>query len=484
MIENKSLRSKIFDILNIVILIAITLICIVPVWYVLCVSLSSREAVNAGKVALWPVGFNLLSYKKIMGETAFFGSFLVSIKRVLLGTGISMVCILMAAYPLSRTKKQFPKRNIFMWIFVFCMLFNGGTVPWYITMKNYHLMDNIFGLVLGTGLQVFNVILAVNFFKNLPTELEEACFVDGGGPWRTLISIYIPLAKPMVATVALFTMVMYWNDKLIDPEMLVRSDSKEPLLSGKVGIFFGPWWSGYTVSDTTLAGEADWRAYFTPLSEDGNYYAHMPNPTSKYVVASKSCKNPEAAFKIVNYLIKNEQQWVVDGITSTEMGTADFYPLYNGYDNADEIEVSTETLEKYLAGEITMDDVDFSKHKLLKNDMEAVKELKKEPYDDFSLDKWNLDSDIAKTNLPRLVSLLVGGSPLVNDKYVPVYNAYNGQTKTMEAKWANLKKMEEETFSKIIMGKADISEFDTFVENWKNQGGDQILKEINDELSK
>lgn len=64
MIENKSLRSKIFDILNIVILIAITLICIVPVWYVLCVSLSSREAVNAGKVALWPVGFNLLSYKK------------------------------------------------------------------------------------------------------------------------------------------------------------------------------------------------------------------------------------------------------------------------------------------------------------------------------------------------------------------------------------------------------------------------------------
>ena len=131
-----------------------------------------------------------------------------------------------------------------------------------------------------------------------------------------------------------------------------------------------------------------------------------------------------------------------------------------------------------------MDDVDFSRHKLLKSDMEAVTELKKEPYDDFSLDNWNLDSDLAKTNLPRLVSILVGEAPSVNDKYVPVYNAYNGQTKTMEAKWANLKKMEEETFSKIIMGKADISEFDTFVENWKNQGGDQILKEINDELSK
>ena len=284
--------------------------------------------------------------------------------------------------------------------------------------------------------------------------------------------------------VALEKIQKLYTDKLIDPEMLVRNNCQEAVLSGKVGIFFGPWWSGYTVREATLAGEADWRAYFTPLSEDGKYYTHMPDPTSKYVVVSKSCKNPEAAFKIISYLVANEQQWTDDGITSSEMSCADFYPLWNGYDNADEIEVSTDTLEKYLAGEITMDDVDFSQHKLLKSDMEAVTELKKEPYDDFSLDKWNLDSDLAKTNLPRLVSLLVGGAPYVNDKYIPVYNAYSGQTETMQAKWANLKKMEEETFAKIIMGKADISEFDTFVENWKNQGGDQILKEINDELSK
>ncbi len=274
-----------------------------------------------------------------------------------------------------------------------------------------------------------------------------------------------------------------YTDKLIDTEMLVRNNCQEAILSGKVGIFFGPWWIGYTVSDATLAGEADWRAYFTPLSEDGKYYTHMPDPTSTYVVVSKSCKNPEAAIKIINYLIAYGKDWVADG-TSAKLEVSQFYPLWNVYENADEIEVSTETLEKYLAGEITMDDVDFSQHKLLKNDMEVVTELKKEPYDDFSLDKWNLDSDLAKINLPRLVSLLVGGNPLVNDKYIPVYNAYNGQTETMETKWANLKKMEEETFAKIIMGKADISEFDTFVENWKNQGGDQILKEINDELSK
>ena len=72
---------------------------------------------------------------------------------------------------------------------------------------------------------------------------------------------------------------------------------------------------------------------------------------------------------------------------------------------------------------------------------------------------------------------------ILNDKYILVYNACSGQTETMPAKWTNLKKMEEETFAKIIIGKADISEFDTFVENWKNQGGDQILKEINEELN-
>lgn len=271
---------------------------------------------------------------------------------------------------------------------------------------------------------------------------------------------------------------------LIDPEMLVRSDSKEPLLAGKVGIFFGPWWCAYTFADTTLSGEADWRAYFTPLSEDGKYYTHMAEPTTQYVVASKDCANPEAAFKIINFLIANEQAWVEEGVSSTEMGTADFYPLYNTYDNADEIETSYEVLTKYLAGEIGVDDVDFSTHKLLKSDMEAVTELKKEPYDDFSLQNWNLDSEMAKGNLPRLVAIMVGDAPLVNEEYVPVYNMYNGQTETMEAKWANLKKMEEETFAKIIMGKADISEFDTFVKNWKTQGGDQILKEINVELGK
>ena len=211
-IKDNSVGSKIFDVINVIVLVIIGLLCLLPLWYVLCVSLSSKDAVNAGLVSFWPVGFNVDSYKKIVGEGAFFQAFWNSICRVVLGTLVSLGCILMAAYPLSRTKAQFPKRNMFMWLLIFCMLFNGGTVPWYLTMRNYKLIDNIWGLVLAGGLPVYNVILAMNFFKNLPSELEEAALVDGAGPWRIWASIYIPLAKPSIATITLFTIVGYWNE--------------------------------------------------------------------------------------------------------------------------------------------------------------------------------------------------------------------------------------------------------------------------------
>lgn len=212
MVENKTLGSKIFDVFNVILLVFITALCIVPLWYVLMISVSEKEAVNAGIVSLWPVGFNFFAYQKIMGEAAFFQSFWVSIQRVVLGSIVSVGAILLTAYPLSKTTKQFPLRNAFMWLLVFCMLFNGGTIPWYITMKAYHMRNSIWGLVLASSLPVFNVILVVNFFRNLPGALEEAACVDGAGPWRTFFSIYLPLSKPVIATITLFTVVGHWNE--------------------------------------------------------------------------------------------------------------------------------------------------------------------------------------------------------------------------------------------------------------------------------
>lgn len=212
MIEQKNIGSKLFNIINGTVLILITLLCLVPLWYVLMISLSEKSAVNAGAVAFWPIGFNFLSYEKILGETAFFVSFWISVKRVVFGTIVGVGITLLTAYPLSKSNRQLPHRNAYMWVLVFCMLFNGGTIPWYITIRSYGLIDSVWALVLAGSLPVFNVILIVNFFRNLPSAMEEAAYVDGAGPWRTFLLIYIPLSGPVIATITLFTIVGHWNE--------------------------------------------------------------------------------------------------------------------------------------------------------------------------------------------------------------------------------------------------------------------------------
>jgi putative aldouronate transport system permease protein len=174
--------------------------------------LSDKSAAAAGLVKLWPIGFNLTSYKSIVGDTQFFNSFWVSIRRVALGTGAELIATLMMAYPLSKSVKQFPPRNVIMWFLIFAWLFSGGLIPWYQTMKSIGMINNIWGLVLGNSLPIFNVILAVNFFRNLPKEIEEAALIDGAGPWQIFLQIYLPLSKPMIATIALFSIVYHWNE--------------------------------------------------------------------------------------------------------------------------------------------------------------------------------------------------------------------------------------------------------------------------------
>lgn len=212
MVQDNTAGSKLFDVLLIIILVGIALLCILPIWYTLAVSLSDNAAASSGRVGLWPVGFNLSSYKEIMGDRKFFNSFWISIQRVVLGSGLNFVIILLMAYPLSKGPKELPFRNVLMWILVFTMLFNGGLIPWYMTIKSLGLINNIWALVLGSSVPVFSVILVINFFRNLPKELEEAALVDGAGPWRMMMQIFVPLAGPVIATVTLFSIVYHWNE--------------------------------------------------------------------------------------------------------------------------------------------------------------------------------------------------------------------------------------------------------------------------------
>ncbi|MCZ8521639.1 MULTISPECIES: carbohydrate ABC transporter permease [Paenibacillus] len=212
MVQETTWGSRVFDAVLVVLMAGAALLCVLPIWYTLAVSLSANAAAAAGEVRLWPVGFNLGSYKEIMGDTKFFGSFWISIQRVVLGAGLNLIVTVLMAYPLSKTTKDFPLRNVFMWTLVFTMLFNGGLIPWYQTVKSLGLINSIWGLVLGNSVPMFNVILVVNYFRNLPKELEEAALVDGAGPWYMLWKVFVPLAVPVLATVTLFSIVYHWNE--------------------------------------------------------------------------------------------------------------------------------------------------------------------------------------------------------------------------------------------------------------------------------
>ncbi len=226
MVKNKSLSSKIFDIVLIVILCSIALTCILPLWYTLSVSLSSKSAAAAGIITLWPVDFNLTSYQQLLGDTQFFKSFWISIQRVVLGAGLNFIIVPLMAYPLSKTVKDFRGRNVIMWTVIFTMLFNGGLIPLYLTIQELNLMNSVWALVLVGGAQtiVFNIILTINFFRNLPKSLEEAALVDGAGPWYILFKLFIPLSIPVLATVTLFSIVYHWNEFLYGLIFMTREE--------------------------------------------------------------------------------------------------------------------------------------------------------------------------------------------------------------------------------------------------------------------
>ena len=212
MIKTKTTSENIFNIANIVLMGILALSCLYPIWYALCLSISEKSAANAGLVTFYPIGFTLDSYREIMKEAKFFNSFWISVKRVVLGTGITLFILILMAYPLSKSKKVFWPRDIIMWIVIFCMLFNGGTIPWYITVRNYGLIDTIWALVLSGSLPVFNLILMTNFFRSIPSDLEEAAVIDGAGPWTILFRIVVPCSIPVIATITLFTSVYHWNE--------------------------------------------------------------------------------------------------------------------------------------------------------------------------------------------------------------------------------------------------------------------------------
>lgn len=195
-----------------IIVILLGLGCLFPLLNIVAISLSGSAAVSANKVGILPVDFTLIAYDKIVSDGQFWRSFMISVIRVFLALLLNLAVTVPMAYAMTKSKKEFRARNIYMNLLIFAMLFNGGMIPTYILVRNLGMLNSIWALVLPGALPIFNVILLMNFFLGIPKSLEEAALIDGASPFQVLLKIMIPCAKPCLATVSLFSIVGSWND--------------------------------------------------------------------------------------------------------------------------------------------------------------------------------------------------------------------------------------------------------------------------------
>ncbi|WP_127491469.1 carbohydrate ABC transporter permease [Paenibacillus glycanilyticus] len=234
-IRKKKSKSA-FDYMVYLLMLIVMLLSIAPMLHTLSVSLSAQAKAEAGLVSIFPRDITFQSYVSIFKDAAFFKAAWVSVERVVYTTAGSFLVTLLLAFPLSRDTRQFPLRNPFMWLLIFCMLFSGGLVPFYMIVNDLGLFDKMAALVLPGIVNVYNTILVINFFRSIPRELEESAGIDGANPWQMLFHIFLPLSMPVLATVSLFTIVGTWNEYL-NGLLFIRDPGMMPLQTYLQSIF-------------------------------------------------------------------------------------------------------------------------------------------------------------------------------------------------------------------------------------------------------
>lgn len=204
-------KPDLFLLIVSIVLFFMALSCLLPIINVLAISFSDNSAVAAGKVSFWPVDFTLAAYKYVLNDVKFFKSLIVSVERVLIGPLVNVLLVILCAYPLSKDEKQFHARKRYVWIFYFTTLFGGGMIPTYMVVNKTGMINSFWSLIIPGALPVGNMIMMMNFLRNLPKEMEEAALIDGASQWKILWKIQLPLSKACVATIFMFSLVYHWN---------------------------------------------------------------------------------------------------------------------------------------------------------------------------------------------------------------------------------------------------------------------------------
>ena len=197
------------EILFIAILTIFVLMCVIPVIHVVALSLSDRQSVLSGQVTLWPIGWDVNAYRSVFNDATMQRSMIFSIILTIVYTVMAMICSILVAYPLSRS--YLPGKKFLMVLILIPMYFTGGTIPNYLWIKDLHLIDSPWSLVLPILTSTYNIIIMRNFFSSISPSLEESAKLDGCNDFMILLRIVLPLSTASLATVALFYAVSRWN---------------------------------------------------------------------------------------------------------------------------------------------------------------------------------------------------------------------------------------------------------------------------------
>ena len=210
--QKMTVSRAIFLVFAVVLLVAIALVCLLPVWHVIMVSISNPTAVTAHKgLVLWRLqNFDVQAYNIIFSYQKLWRGYLNTILYIVISCALTGVLTVIAGYVFSRNRFRF--RNMYMLIISFTMLFNGGMIPTYMVIKNLHMIDTIWAMVVPGSLGVFNIILMRTSMQGISDALEEAARIDGANEFVTMFKVILPLCKATFAVIMLFTVVGKWND--------------------------------------------------------------------------------------------------------------------------------------------------------------------------------------------------------------------------------------------------------------------------------
>lgn len=209
-VAKEDLDSRIFNTINIILLCICTVIIVVPLWNVVISSLSSGKALAEGGFIFWSPEFSLENYRAVFKDETIGLAFLVSIAKTFIGVITHVFFCAMIGYGLS--KKYIRGRKLYVAMGIVTMFFSGGMIPTYLLIKSLGLLNSFWVYIIPALFSYYDVVILMNFFRNVPDSLEESAKIDGAGDWRIFLKIFIPLSMPAMATIALFNGVGQWND--------------------------------------------------------------------------------------------------------------------------------------------------------------------------------------------------------------------------------------------------------------------------------